>query len=87
MDRKVRTGSIPVSSTKKLIVMTRRSYRKHSVVEPTYTVSAKAWMRDNQDKFTHIKGVPTSEQIGTVFMKEGYARVEDSVSVTYRRVS
>lgn len=67
--------------------MTKRSYRKHYVIEPTYTVSVKAWMRDNQDKFTHIKGVPTSEQIGVVLVKEGYARTEDSTSVTYRRVS
>jgi hypothetical protein len=64
---------------------TRRPYRKHIVkINDTY-LSVKDWMRENQNLFTNIKGVPTSEQIGKILVSNGFNRSETDLEVLYIR--
>lgn len=64
---------------------TRRPYRKHIVkINDTY-LSVKDWMRENQNLFTNINGVPTSEQIGKILVSNGFNRSETDLEVLYIR--
>jgi hypothetical protein len=49
----------------------RRPYRKHLVLINNKYISVKDWCRDNLQFFQQIKGIPTSEQIGTVLRSQG----------------
>lgn len=50
----------------------RRPYKKHFVLINRGCIPVKDWYRQNPNFFTHLKTVPTSEQIGTVLRKQGY---------------
>jgi hypothetical protein len=63
--------------------MNKKQYRKHYVLEGTSSQRVKDWMRSNPSKFKHLSGTPTSEQIGTILLKEGYRKVEDPLRVNY----
>jgi hypothetical protein len=41
----------------------RRPYRKHIVKINDKYIPEKDWMRQNQNLFSNVNGVPTSEQI------------------------
>tara|TARA_R110002050_G_scaffold288470_1_gene440461 strand:- start:1169 stop:1369 length:201 start_codon:yes stop_codon:yes gene_type:complete len=62
----------------------RRPYRKHKVKIDDSYISVKDWMRDNQNLFANIKGVPTSEQIGKVLILNGFKRSETTSEVLYK---
>jgi hypothetical protein len=62
---------------------TRRPYRKHKVKINDQYISVKDWMRNNGKYFDSSKSVPTSEQIGTVLVKNGFKRVESQTEVKY----
>ena len=62
----------------------RRPYRKHYVLINNKYISVKAWYRDNLRLFQHIKGIPTSEQIGTVLRSQGFNRKDSETEVIYR---
>lgn len=63
----------------------RRPYRKHFVIINKREIPIKDWYRDNLPLFQHIKGVPTSEQIGTVLIEQGFNRTDSVTEVIYRR--
>jgi hypothetical protein len=63
----------------------RAKYRKHTVKVEGSFIPVKDWMRQNSKKFSHVEGIPTSEQIGVILVKEGYTRNESSESVRYTR--
>ena len=65
--------------------VTLRPYRKHKVKIIDNYISAKDWMRNNENYFTQINGVPTSEQIGTVLIKNGFKRNETGFEVIYTK--
>lgn len=62
----------------------RRAYRKHLVLIRNKFIPVKDWYRDNLNLFDHITGVPTSEQIGIVIIRQGYNRIENETEVLYR---
>lgn len=62
---------------------TRRPYRKHKVKINDNYIPVKDWMRNNGKYFDSSKGVPTSEQIGKVLIKNGFKRVESQTDVKY----
>ena len=62
----------------------RRSYRKHKVKINDKYIPVKDWMRQNQNLFSNVKGVPTSEQIGKVLLKQGFKRSESITEVLYK---
>ena len=64
---------------------TRRPYRKHKVKTNDNYIPVKDWMRNNENYFTQINGVPTSEQIGKVLVKNGFKRIESDLEVTYTK--
>lgn len=64
---------------------TRRPYRKHKVKINDKYIPVKDWMRNNGSFFTDFKGVPTSEQIGNVLIKNGFNRIETVLEVKYKR--
>jgi hypothetical protein len=41
--------------------------------------------RDNSQYFEKQKGIPTSEQIGTVLKRLGFERIESETEVIYRK--
>jgi hypothetical protein len=55
---------------------TRRPYRKHKVKINDKYISVKDLMRNNGKYFDSSKSVPTSEQIGTVLVKNGLIEVK-----------
>ncbi len=57
--------------------------RKHRIILGEALKPVKDFMRENQNLFTHINGVPTSEQIGTVLQAMGYRRSETETHVLY----
>lgn len=61
----------------------RKPYRRHKVKIHENYISVKDWMRQNQKLFTNIKGVPTSEQIGRILVKNGFKRNETGLEVLY----
>lgn len=63
---------------------TRRPYRKHKVKINEKYIPVKDWMRNNGKYFEIFKGVPTSEQIGTVLVKIGFNRIETETEVIYK---
>jgi hypothetical protein len=62
----------------------RRPYRKHKVLINIKYIPVKDWYRDNQQHFQHIKGLPTSNQIGVVLIGLGYNRTETDTQVLYK---
>jgi hypothetical protein len=64
----------------------RRPYRKHFVIINNRQIPVKDWYRDNLQLFQHINGVPTSEQIGTVLIAQGFNRTDSETEVIYRRL-
>lgn len=62
----------------------RRPYRKHKVKITEKYISVKDWMRQNQNLFSNINGVPTSEQIGKVLLKQGFKKSESVTEVLYK---
>jgi hypothetical protein len=64
----------------------RRPYRKHLVIFNKRQIPVKDWYRDNLQLFQHINGVPTSEQIGTVLIAQGFNRTDSETEVIYRRL-
>jgi hypothetical protein len=62
----------------------RRPYRKHLVLINNKYISVKDWYRANLQLFQHIKGIPTSEQIGVVLKQQGFQRTESETEVIYR---
>lgn len=42
-------------------------------------------MRNNENYFTQINGIPTSEQIGEVLVKNGFKRSETEFEVIYTK--
>lgn len=62
----------------------RRPYRKHKVKINDKYISVKDWMRQNPNLFSNVNGVPTSEQIGKVLLKQGYKRSESVIEVLYK---
>lgn len=63
---------------------TRRPYRKHKVKVNDKYISVKDWMRNNGKYFDSSKSVPTSEQIGTELVKNGFSRSETKTEVIYK---
>ncbi|WP_296686050.1 hypothetical protein [Flavobacterium sp.] len=63
---------------------TRRPYRKHKVKINDNYITVKDWMRNNGKYFDSSKGVPTSNQIGTVLVKNGFNRIETETEVIYK---
>ncbi len=63
---------------------TRRAYRKHKVKINDKYIPVKEWMRQNQNLFNNVNGVPTSEQIGKVLLKQGFKRSESITEVLYK---
>ena len=63
----------------------RRPYRKHLVLINNKYISVKAWYRDNLQLFQLIKGIPTSEQIGTVLIEQGFSRTDMATEVIYKK--
>lgn len=59
--------------------------RKHFVLIQTKYISVKDWMRDNKPMFQHIKGTPTSQQIGTVLKRIGYTQTMTDTEVIYKK--
>ena len=64
---------------------TRKAYRKHKVKINGSYMPVKDWMRQNPNLFKTIKGVPTSEQIGKVLIKNGFNRNETDFEVLYHK--
>ena len=62
----------------------RRPYRKHYVLISNKHIPVKDWYRDNLQLFQHIKGIPTSEQIGVVLRQQGFQRTDSETEVIYR---
>jgi hypothetical protein len=62
----------------------RRPYRKHKVKIKDKYIPVKDWMRQNQNLFSNVNGVPTSEQIGKVLLKQGFKRSESVTEVLYK---
>ena len=62
----------------------RRPYRKHLVLINNKLIPVKNWYRDNLQLFQHIKGIPTSEEIGTVLIKQGFNRNDSETEVIYK---
>ena len=62
----------------------RRRYRKHYVLISNKHIPVKDWCRDNLQLFQHIKGIPTSEQIGVVLKQQGFQRTDSETEVIYR---
>lgn len=62
----------------------RRPYRKHKVKINDNHIPVKDWMRQNQNLFSNVNGVPTSEQIGKVLLKQGFKRSESVSEVLYK---
>ena len=62
----------------------RRPYRKHLVLINNKYISVKDWYRDNLQLFQQIKGIPTSEQIGTVLIEQGFSRTDSEIEVIYK---
>ncbi len=58
--------------------------RKHLVLINNKYISVKAWYRDNLQLFQHINGIPTSEQIGTVLIEQGFSRTDSETEVIYK---
>lgn len=58
--------------------------RKHFVLINNKYIPVKNWYRDNSQLFEKQKGVPTSEQIGTVLKKLGFERIESEKEIIYR---
>ena len=63
----------------------RRAYRKHYVIINNRQISVKNWYRDNAKLFQRINGIPTSEQIGTVLLQQGFIRTDSETEVIYKR--
>jgi hypothetical protein len=63
----------------------RRPYRKHKVIIDNSYTPVKNWYRDNSQLFDKQKGVPTSEQIGTVLKRVGFERIDSATEVIYRK--
>jgi hypothetical protein len=63
----------------------RRAYRKHSVLIRNKYIPVKDWYRENLNLFERIIGIPTSEQIGNVLIRQGYNRIENETEVIYRK--
>jgi hypothetical protein len=62
----------------------RRPYRKHLVLINNKYIPIKDWYRDNLQLFQHIKGIPTSEQIGVVLREQGFIRTDSETEVIYK---
>jgi hypothetical protein len=62
----------------------RHLYRKHKVKINDKYIPVKDWMRQNQNLFSKVNGVPTSEQIGKVLIKQGFKRSESVTEVLYK---
>ena len=63
----------------------RCPYRKHYVILNNRQIPVKNWYRDNAKLFQRINGIPTSEQIGTVLLQEGFIRTDSETEVIYKR--
>jgi|LakMenEpi03Aug12_release.lakeMendotaPanAssembly.Ray.scaffolds.fasta_scaffold618917_3 hypothetical protein len=63
----------------------RRPYRKHFVLIKNQYIPVKDWYRDNMHLFQNINGIPTSEQIGTILINQGFTRTETETEVIYRK--
>ena len=48
-------------------------------------IPVKDWMRKNENEFKHIKGVPTSGQVGTVLIKNGFKKSKTEFEVKYKK--
>jgi len=59
--------------------------RKHKVLINNKYITVKNWYRDNSQHFEKQKGIPTSEQIGTVLQRLGFERLESETEVIYRK--
>ena len=64
--------------------LSRRPYRKHLILINNKYIPVKDWYRDNMYLFQNINGIPTSEQIGTVLINQGFTRTETETEVIYR---
>jgi hypothetical protein len=62
----------------------RRPYRKHLVLINNKYISVKDWYRANLQLFQHINGIPTSEQIGTDLIEQGFSRTDSETEVIYK---
>jgi hypothetical protein len=62
----------------------RRPHRKHLVLVNNKYTPVKDWYRYNMNLFQNINGIPTSEQIGTVFINQGITRTETETEVLYK---
>ena len=62
----------------------RSPYRKHKVLINNQYIPVKDWYRNNQQYFQHIKGIPTSEQIGLVLIRLGSKRTETDTEILYK---
>jgi hypothetical protein len=58
--------------------------RKHLVLINNKYIPIKAWYRNNLQLFQHIKGIPTSEQIGVVLREQGFNRTDSETEVIYK---
>jgi hypothetical protein len=63
----------------------RRPYKKHFVLINKKHIPVKDWYRDNSQLFEKQKGIPTSEQIGTVLRGLGFERIESETEVIYSK--
>lgn len=59
--------------------------RKQLVLISNKHIPVKDWYRDNLQLFQHIKGIPTSEQIGTVLIEQGFSRTNTATEVLYKK--
>ncbi len=62
----------------------RGPYRKHFVLIKNQYIRLKDWYRGNMHLFQNVNGIPTSEQIGTVLINQGFTRTETETEVIYR---
>lgn len=63
----------------------RKSYRKHLVKVEGSFIPVKDWMRQNQNHFREIQGVPTTFQIGDVLLRIGFSRKASSDWVLFSK--
>ena len=62
----------------------RRPYKKHFVLVGKNYIPVKDWYRNNPQHFKHIKGVPTSNQIGVVLIRLGFGRTDTDTEISYK---
>ena len=63
--------------------MKRKNYKKHFVKINYKLLTVKDWMRENPLYFKSIKGVPTTNQIGNVLLKNGFKKEDITGEIIY----